>query len=416
MRAKTIPALVAATAVVAVTAAATVAVSQSAGAAVAYYYYGYAGGSSIKALDNTVTSQLSAESSVLSRDPGAADTNHLAALKAQGVLTLGAINTSAQLKRVTGGQQVVAIARAADVSLLGGLITAKAITTVTTTSRINGVSSSTTHSDFVGLKIIGIDLPANIPENYTVRVGDVAAVGINAGLVGNNGDYSAGIGAGLRVTLLKPEGNSDTGAEIDVNPTYTIVAPDSSPDTGHSTIGGAFATYITAQAGKTLAVRSDPTAPTTVFAQGTGGKVKTTSLAAVNLGPVGKIGAVKTTGVGTNDGKVANVTTTSAVGDVNLLGGIIKAQAISVRASASLTSASGSMKLLDLTIAGKRIPLSVKKNTVLNLGIGKITINQQIRSGTSITVRGVDIVLGKAAYGLPAGAEIQLASAYAQAS
>jgi len=416
MRATRRSVLIAATAVAGVTAAATVAVSQSAGASVAYYFYGYAGGSTIKALDNTVTSQLSAQSSVLSRDPGAADTNHLAALKAQGVLTLGAINTSAQVTSVTGGQQVTAIARAADVNLLGGLITAKAITTVTKTSRINGVSSSTTHSDFVGLKIIGVDLPVNIPENYTVRVGDIAAVGINAGLIGNNGDYSAGIGAGLRVTLLKPEGNSDSGAEIDVNPTYTIVAPDSSPDTGHSTIGGAFATRITADVGKTLSVRSDPTAPTTVFAQGTGGRTVTTSIAVVNLGGVGKVGAIKTTGTGTNDGKVANVTTTAAVADINLLGGLIKAKAVSVRASASLTSASGSMKLAELTIAGDRIPLTVKKNTVIKLGIGKITINQQLKSGTSITVRAVDIVLGKAAYGLPAGAEIQLASAYAQAS
>ncbi len=412
MRAKVISAAVAAS----VLGAATLVAVLPAGAAVAYYYYGYAGGSTIKALDNTVTSQLSAESSVLSRDPGAADTNHLAALKTQGVLTLGAINTSVQVKSVTGGQQVTAKARAADVNLLGGLITAKAITTVTTTSRINGVSSSTTHSDFADLKIIGVNLPVNIPENYTVRVGDIAAVGINAGLVGNNGDYSAGIGAGLRVTLLKPEGNSDEGAEIDVNPTYTIVAPDSSPDTGHSTIGGAFATRITADVGKTLSVRSDPTAPTTVFAQGTDGRVTTTSLAAVDLKGVGRIGAVKTTGVGVNNGKVATVTTTAAVGDINLLGGLIKATAVKVRASASLTSASGAMKLVDLTIAGNRIPLSVKKNTVIKLGIGKIVINQQIKSGTSITVRGVDIVLGKAAYGLPAGAEIQLASAYAQAS
>src|SRR3954451_10642272 len=389
----------------AVAAAATVIAVAPAGAAVAYYYYGYAGGSSIRAMDNTVTSQLSAESAVLSRDPGAAKVNHLAALRAQGVLSLGAVNTSAQITSVTGGQKVTVTARAADVNPLNGLITAKAITTVTSTSRINGVSSSTTHSDFADLKIIGVNLPVNIPENYTVRVGDIAAVGINAGLVGTKGDYSAGIGAGLRVTLLKPEGNSDSGAEIDVNPTYTIVAPDSSPNTGHSTIGGAYATRITADVGKAISVRSDPTAPTTVFAQGTNGRVTTTSLAAVDLKGVGRIGAVKTTGVGVNNGKVATGTTTAAVGDINLLGGLIKATAVKVRASASLTSASGAMKLVDLTIAGNRIPLSVKKNTVIKLGIGKIVINQQIKSGTSITVRGVDIVLGKAAYGLPAGAE-----------
>ena len=62
-------------------------------------------------------------------------------------------------------------------------------------------------------------------------------------------------------------------------------------------------------------------------------------------------------------------------------------------------------------IGGKAITLNTAPNTVLNLGIGKITINQQIRKGNRITVRALDIVLGKAGYGFPAGAEVQVAVA-----
>jgi hypothetical protein len=107
---------------------------------------------------------------------------------------------------------------------------------------------------------------------------------------------------------------------------------------------------------------------------------------------------------------------TASVANVNLLGGLIKATAVKVTAHADLKGISGSMTLTGLTIGGTRIPLSVKPNTVINLGIGKVIVNQQIRHRYNITVRGVDIVLLKPSGGLPVGAEIQLASATAAAS
>jgi len=69
-----------------------------------------------------------------------------------------------------------------------------------------------------------------------------------------------------------------------------------------------------------------------------------------------------------------------------------------------------------LVIGGKAITVNASPNTVLNLGIGKITINQQIKQGKRITVRALDIVLGKAGYGFPAGAEVQVAVATAAAN
>jgi len=391
-----------------------VAVGPAAGS-VGYWYFGTAGGSQIRALNQSITSALTARSTVLTMSTDT-DTNNLATAKAQGVLNLGAVKTSGVVKAVPGGREVISRAQVADVNLLGGLITATAITTTTTTSLVNGVISSTTHSDFANLHVAGVNLPVDIPQNYTVNVGGIATVVINFGLAANQSDNGGALGAGLVVTLLRDEGTANTGAEIDLTPVMTDVAADTSPDTGHGTHGHAYATSIDVDAGQAVGIHSDPTSPTTVFASGTRGHTIENSLAGVNLAPLGRIGAVKTTGVATNTLSVGSVTTTASLADINLLGGLITASAVTSRATATLSGASGASQVANLKVGSLRIPLNVKPNTVIKLGIGKVVVNQQIKSGRSITVRALDIVLGKAEFGLPAGAEIQIAVSSARVS
>jgi len=387
-----------------------------AGAAVTYFYFGYAGGSQIRALNSTITSPLSAESTVLTPDAGVKDTNALASVTAQGVLSIGTIHTSAQTVAIPGGQQISAKAQAANVNVLNGLITASAVTTTTTIKRVNGAYTITSRSSYTGLHIAGVNVPVNIPHNYSIKVGDIASVALNTKASGVSGDAAVGIGAGLRVTLLQPSGSANTGDEIDVTPTFAQVAPDSSPTTGHSTVGSAYATKITAPVGSTISVRSDPTVPTTVYAFGTDGQTLVNSLAALNLAPVGTVGAVRTTGVATNTTTVATVTTTASAANVNLLNGLVTATAVKVTAHSDLSTMSGSLALSKLKVGHTNIPLSVRPNTVINLASAKVTVNQQIRVGGSITVRAVDIVLLKPTAGLPVGTEIQLASASAAAA
>lgn len=399
-------------AVSAVVVATTGLVAAPAEAAPAYYFYGYAGGSMIRAADSTITSALSAESEVFTTKTGVQDANALAAFRAQGVLSLGAISTSAKTTTIPGGQQVSVSARSADVNLLNGLITASAVSTTTTTKRVNGVLTSATHSTFTGLHVEGFNLPVDIPQNYALKIGDVASVLINAAAVAAD----QGVGVGLRVTLLQPEGSADAGAQIDVNPTLTAVASNGTSLTGHTTVGNAYATRIKAPAGKTVTVRSDPTVPTTVFAQGTNGATLTNSVASLNLSPVATCGAVQTTGVATNTTTVASVTMTASVANLSLLSGVITAQALKVTAHAGLSKLSGSLALAGLHVGGTTVPLSVAPNTVITLDIGKVIVNQRIRSSHSIVVRAIDIVLSKAANGLPAGTEIQVAVATAGVS
>jgi hypothetical protein len=410
MRAKIFGAATAAAVAVAATAIAVAPV----GASVVYYYYGYSGGSSIKALDNTVTSALTAESTVFGPDAGQSDHNSLASVAAQKVVSLGTVKTTADIKAVSGGTEVVVTSRLADVSVLGGLITASGITITTTTQRVNGVATSTTHSDFAGLKVAGARIPVKIPQNYTLKLGNVATIAINAGKIDNKGSASAALGAGLVVHLLKKQGTAAAGAEINIGQTYTLVAPDSSEGTGHGTGGKAYATAIHAAAGKAVDVRSDPTVPTTVFSHGTGGQTTTNTLAGVNLAPVARIGAVKTTGSGTNTKTVVEATTTASLADINLLGGLITVQGVTVSAHSSLAAKpTTDCTILGLQINGAKTPVKVKPNTVINLGVAKVTLCQEGVSGKRAGVRGLYVVLGKAGFGLPAGAEIEVAAASA---
>ena len=375
-------------------------------AAAAYYFYGSASGSIIRDANGAITSQLSAESEVLTTKTGVQDTNTLSAVNEQAVLMLGTVSTSAKTSAIPGGQQVSVTAQSASVNVLNGVITATGISTTTTTKRVNGTFTTTTRSAFTNLHILGVTLPVTIPQNYTVTVGDVATVVVNAGLT----SARQGIGTGVRVTLLKAAGTADTGAEIDINPTFTTIASNRSPTTGHSTLGSAYATKITSAGGSAVTV------PTRVFPEGTGGQTLTNSVAAVNLAPVGTVGAAQTTGVGTNTTTVASVTMTASVANLNLLNGLITAQSLKVTAHADLSKTTAAMALVDLQNGGITIPLNAKPNTVINLDIGKVTINQRIRSGQSISIRAVDIVLGKATNGLPVGAEIQVAPATAAVS
>jgi hypothetical protein len=143
-------------------------------------------------------------------------------------------------------------------------------------------------------------------------------------------------------------------------------------------------------------------------------------VAGVKLTPLATVGGV-TNGVnGTNTNAVWDAQTGSKVAAINLFNGLIKADAITasahVRGTPRGVQVSGSSQLVHLVIGGKPIALNTSPNSVLNLGIGKVTINQQVKSAKKITVRALDIVLGKAGYGLPAGAEVQVAVAIASVS
>jgi len=75
-----------------------------------------------------------------------------------------------------------------------------------------------------------------------------------------------------------------------------------------------------------------------------------------------------------------------------------------------------STTLVGLKIGGKPVTIGSEPNTVINiLGLGKLTINQQITSPTGIIVRALDLEITSSGKKLPVGAHLQVAAAYAAA-
>jgi hypothetical protein len=187
--------------------------------------------------------------------------------------------------------------------------------------------------------------------------------------------------------------------------------------TGHLNAGRAYATKVVSNAGTLSGVHSAATAQVIVGSSGTNGVTITKSLASVTIAPGLTVGAVTDTGFGTNTTAAATTITTSNIAGVNLFGGLIKSEAIATSATAkSNGTIIGTCKVLNLVVAGRPISLNVVPNTTINvLGLGTVTINQQIRSPHKITVRALDIVLTTSRNGLPVGAEVQIAVAVALA-
>jgi hypothetical protein len=402
---------------------AVVALPGGASAADVTSFIGYAGGSQIRAADARITSDLSAESVVSSNGAAKTDTQKTAHVTAGGILDTGVVNTTSSVKAVTGGHTVTATSRTADVSLLGGAVTLDAVTTTSTSSYINGKLSSSAHSSFAGLKIAGLTLPVTIPQNYQTGISGVATIAINTSLSGTQGKGTAAVGSGLTITLLKAEGSNAAGATIYVSPTFSEAALTPQPaNTGHSVSGTAYGTKVSAKVGSTLAVTSDPTAPVTVPAGGTAGKLSATSVASVNVAPALTVGAVRSTMIATNSAALGDSHTATKVAGISLLGGLIKADAVTaaaraIRDTGKAPKLTASTQLVGLVIAGKKIAVSVKPNTTISLGsLGKVVINEQIKSNYTVGACALHITLSTKAFGLNAGAQIQVAVATAIAT
>lgn len=384
-----------------------------------FLFYGDAQGARVQPLSSTSTSEIIGESGVFGGASPQQNSNSVASAKiGGGVATIGPVNTHTEIKMVTGGWRVVATSHTTGISLLGGAVTASALTTTATVTEKGGVLKPRVQNTFVNLHIAGVHLPVNIPPNFGVKLGNIAQIGINTGATAVHAGAAQALGAALQVRLLEPAGNEETGASVYVSPVTALVGPFGGVDTGHTTVGQAYATKVSANVGSLVGIRSDPTAPVAVYAPGTSGNTTTNSLATVHLGSGLLVGAVTNTGFGQNTTSGALTVMTSRIADLNLFSGLIKASAITVNATANSNgTVTGSTNLANLVIAGTVIDLNAAPNTTINvLNLGQVTINQQIRTAHGIVVRGLDIVMRKARNGLPVGAEIQIAAATASAT
>jgi hypothetical protein len=389
-----------------------------AGASSVFEMVGWSGGSIVRAVNNTVTSALTAASSV-EGPKFQTNTNSAALIKVPDLIDAGAVSTSTQAIPIPGGVEVISTVKTADVSLLGGAIKVKAIDTTAVATYISGVATSDTSTTFVGATVGNTKIPLTVPKNLDINIPNVARVILNVTFTATaSGGAVMTEGAGLYVSLLKPRGQNAIGAEIMLNPTYSAIQLQN-PTLDHVVRGSAYGTRVTAAVGTLANIQSDPTAPITMPAAGTHGVPTYNTVASADLAPLLKVGAVTTSATGTDTATVLDARTSAEVAGVNLFNGLIVADAIKAEAHASgipggASESDGTSTLVNLRIGGKLIPINVSPNTVINIAnLAIVTINEIVKTPNAVLVRVLDIKITTAHYGLPVGAEIQIATATA---
>lgn len=381
-------------------------------------YVATAAGTTIKAGSGLVISNQTAQSAITGTAVPNTSKQSVATVEAKGVVRTGAVETSATAKAVTGGTEVKSWARTAGVNVLNGLITADAVEShLTTIARPDGTLTSTGGTRLVGIKIAGINLPVDIPKNYTVTIPNIATVTLNAYANHSASGGTASQGWALGVALLRSQGTVPSGATIIVNPMYQTVIP--ATPTAAGLTGHAYGTKAVAKVGDSVTVEAPATAMLRTPPGGSGGKTLRNTTLGVNVPGVLSTGAVESTSTssrfGTNE-LDADVRNTNELARVNVLAGLVTADAIKVTAHSrrvnGTCSGSASMTLVNLKVGGTTIPLNVAPNTTIKVGdLAKVVVNQQIRQGCGTLARGVYITLLKPQGELPVGAEIEVAKA-----
>ena len=160
---------------------------------------------------------------------------------------------------------------------------------------------------------------------------------------------------------------------------------------------------------------------------GTNGLMKTSTVSAVTLEESGGLMSatnIIATAVGTNADDTASTTEEAGLSKLNLLGGLITADAIIVDATAEATpitleTSDEGTRLTNLVIAGTSIDPAVPDNTSFPVpGIGSVTVKAVTGSRNpqriSIEVHGLLIeVSATNSFGLPVGSRIEIANARA---
>lgn len=183
--------------------------------------------------------------------------------------------------------------------------------------------------------------------------------------------------------------------------------------------GNAYATYANVTVGP-LAVGLGASAYIPCPCQGSNGVVLSNDIAALSVGTGGsvlKFGAATSTTVSSKTTSTATVTDTSTIAGINLLGGLITADAIKAVATVSATASTitpsfAGSNFVNLKVAGQPIDVNVAPNTTINLaGLGTVTLKKVVSGASSssgtMKVEMISIAIGSAnSFGLPVGVTV----------
>jgi hypothetical protein len=342
--------------------------------------------------------------------------NTVASTDATPLFTTGVINTTADgTVLLDGTLQAMATADVHDASLLAGVITADEVEAVSTTTHdANGFHTSAEGSTFVNLVVAGIPIIGNPEPNTNIDLLGFGHVVLNE-----------------QITKMKPTSASFTVNMIhvfitEVNILNIPIGTEIIVSHAFSGLTSGVEGTLDGQAYGTKAsvgrlVTSGPSALIKIGCLGTNGRLRTNSVAEVQVPPLFSVGEVVDTALGTVNSTSAVGELTSTVQAVDVATSLVTATTVKADAHASniggtVTFSDDGSMFVDLHVAGfPDIGDDVPPNTRLQIvGLGTLWLHRIIQTSNSIEVRMIELIVTEAnGFGLTIGTDIQVADAQA---
>ncbi len=318
-----------------------------------------------------------------------------------GVLSSGTIDTSAASQATPTAESSSGSSTVQSVSLLGGLVAASVVKSVSTTSHDTStgkLSTSAAGTQFAHLSVLGLPVIVNPAPNTKITLPGVGYVVLNqqyGHVTATSADLTV-VGIHIVVTLLTPLAKVGTNIIV-ASANSSLGGPVTGLLSGGSYGASASVLGTTVLAGKLF--------PQPLSCTGTDGVTKSNSGVALSVPGVLSSGTVTDTAEGVDTPSNVSGTVTSTVQGLNLLAGLVTATAIkaSVSADGNPPSLSDNSQFAELAVKGfPALSVNPPPNTKLSLlGIGTLWLHRVIKTANSIQV--IMIVLTVTAPGNPLG-------------
>ena len=304
----------------------------------------------------------------------------------------------------------------AGVKLLGGLISADAVTAESTTSVDGGTFSfSDAGSEFANLSVLGLPVSANPAPNTKIDLPLIGYVVLNEQTSSVSSDRSVFTVnmVHIYVTLSNLLGYP-VGTDI-------IVAQASSElkvIAGVAAVGGyAYAPELVAGP-----VTSGPIVSVPIPCDGTGGVVDTGTIASTSIAGVLSTGTITVTGEGNINHLGASAQATTTTASLDLLSSLVSATGIQATATGVTTNGTtftftAGSTFVGISVAGHpEITVNVAPNTKVAIpGLGTLYLNRVDKFADKIKATPLELVVTAANdLGLAIGAELTIGAAEAQ--
>jgi uncharacterized protein YdbL (DUF1318 family) len=347
--------------------------------------------------------------------PPVTNSNTVASVNGDPLVDTGLVNTTASATNQNGTQTALASADVHEVNVLQGTITADEVKSVAATSLdASGFHTSSDGSAVVNLSVNGQSF-AGVPDpNTTIALPGLGKVVLNE-QIGSIKNKSASFQVNMiHVYVTAPNDTTPPGTQIIVS----HAASGLHSELGGTLDGDAYGTRITVGS----VVQSGPSAFIALGCLGTGGVVKSNSLASIDLSPAVTTGTISDTVEGTVTTTTATAETTSTAQNVNLGDGavtadVLKADAHSFTDGTTFTFSETGSTFVNLVINGQPFGGSPPPNTKIKLpGLGTLWLNRVIQTPNSIEVRMIELIVSQNnSLGIPVGSDIRVAVAEASA-